>query len=67
MGEPRRVVETIDGQHYRQPASKLRNIARQRRLPGARQELLDLASRYERRANHLDERGGTEELAQDPC
>lgn len=57
MGEPKRVVETIDGQHYHELASWLRGIARQCRLPGARQELLDLALRYEGRANHLDTRG----------
>jgi hypothetical protein len=67
MGEPRRVAKTTGGQHYRELASKLRDIARQCRLPGARQELLDLALRYEGRANHLDERGGAEGLAEDPC
>ena len=58
MGEPKRVVETIDGQHYRELASWLRGIARQCRLPGARQELLDLALRYEARANHHARRRG---------
>jgi hypothetical protein len=67
MGEPRRVVETIGGQHYRELASRLRDIASQCRLPGARQELLDLALPYEGRANHLDERGGAEGLAENRC
>jgi len=57
MGEPKRVAETTDGQHYRELASRLRGIARHCRLPGARQELLDLALRYEGRADHLDTRG----------
>jgi hypothetical protein len=56
MGEPQRAVGPIDSQHYREIASKLRDIARQCRFPGARQEILDLASRYERRADNLDAR-----------
>jgi hypothetical protein len=56
MGEPQRAVGPIDSQHYREIASKLRDIARQCRFPGARQEILDLASRYERRADNLDTR-----------
>jgi hypothetical protein len=35
---------------------KLRELAREFRFPGARRELLDLASRYERRADNLDSR-----------
>jgi hypothetical protein len=46
----------LDSEHYREIASKLREIARQCRFPGARQEILDLALRYEGRANHLDTR-----------
>jgi hypothetical protein len=56
MGEPQRAVGPIDSQHYREIAGKLRDIARQCRFPGARQEILDLASRYERRADNLDAR-----------
>jgi hypothetical protein len=37
-------------------AEKLRELAREFRFPGARSELLDLASRYERRADDLDAR-----------
>jgi hypothetical protein len=43
--------------HYREMASKLRELARQFRYPGARQELLKLALRFERRADQLDTRG----------
>ena len=56
-----------DSQHYRELATKLRDIARQCRFPGARQEVLDLASRYEVRANHLDARSLPDDFAQDPC
>ena len=45
-----------DGEHYREMARKLRELAREFRFPGARQELLDLALRYERRADSLDAR-----------
>ena len=57
----------LDSQHYRELAAKLRDIARQCRFPGARQEILDLASRYEVRANHLDTRSPPEGSAQDAC
>lgn len=45
-----------DSEHYREMARKLRELAREFRFPGARQELLDLALRYERRADSLDAR-----------
>jgi len=45
-----------DSGHYREMASKLRELARECRFPGARRELLDLAERYERRADNLDVR-----------
>ena len=54
MEEPRANAAQSDSDHYRDMARKIRELARQFRFPGARQELLDLASRYERRANNLD-------------
>ena len=66
MEEPA-AAPRLDSQHYRELASKLREIARQCRFPGARQEILDLASRYERRANHLDTRSPPDDFTQDPC
>jgi hypothetical protein len=48
-------------------AKKLREIARECRFPGARQEILALASRYERRADHLDTRGTAAGPDQGPC
>jgi hypothetical protein len=45
-----------DGEHYREIAGKLREIARQCRFPGARRELLHLAANYERRGNYIDSR-----------
>jgi len=65
MEEPT-AAPRLDSQHYRELATKLRDIARQCRFPGARQEILDLASRYEVRANHLDTRGAPGGLAEDP-
>ena len=58
----------MDSQHYRDLANKLRDVARQCRFPGARQEILELASRYEGRARHLDRRSPSEGYsAQDAC
>jgi hypothetical protein len=45
---------TIDGSHYRELATWLREIAHKCRLPNPQRELLDLARRYEIRAGHLD-------------
>ena len=45
-----------NSQDYHELASKLREIARQCRLPGARREILNLALRFERRADYFDER-----------
>jgi hypothetical protein len=45
-----------DSEHYRDMARKLRELAHQFRFEGARQELLDLALRYERRADDFDAR-----------
>ena len=64
MEEPGTGAPRLDSQHYRELAIKLRDIARQCRFPGARQEILDLASRYEVRANHLDARGLPDDFAQ---
>jgi hypothetical protein len=47
-------LQPLDGGHYRNLAGKLRLVAREFRFPNARQELLDLAARYERRADHFD-------------
>src|SRR5215469_11312148 len=56
-GEPKRVDAPRDSQRYREVASKLRGIARQSRVPGTRQKILDFAARYEGRANQVDGRG----------
>jgi hypothetical protein len=56
MEEPQANAAPADSQHYREMARKLRELAREFRFPGARRELLDLASRYERRADSLDAR-----------
>jgi hypothetical protein len=45
-----------DGEHYREIAGKLREVARQCRFPGVRRELLHLAVNYERSGNFIDRR-----------
>jgi hypothetical protein len=55
----------LDGEHYREIARKLREIARECRFPGARREILDLASRYDRRADNLDARSAQAGSGQD--
>ena len=54
MEEPQASPSQSDGEHYREMASRLRELARRFRFPGARQELLKLALNYERRADQLD-------------
>jgi hypothetical protein len=54
MEEPQASPSQSDSEHYREMASKLRELARRFRFPGARQELLKLALHYERRADQLD-------------
>jgi hypothetical protein len=41
-----------DGNHYRDVAGKLRELARYCRFAGARRELLQLATNYDGRADH---------------
>ena len=60
MEEPQANAAQPDSEHYREMARKLRELAREFRFPGARQELLDLASRYERRADSLDARNAAD-------
>jgi hypothetical protein len=43
------------GGDYRELAAKIRELARQTRLPVARYELARLAASYERRGGHLDQ------------
>ena len=43
-----------EGKHHRDLAMWLREITRKCHLPNPQQELLDLARRYERRADHMD-------------
>jgi hypothetical protein len=56
MEEPQANPARTDSEHYREMARKLRELAREFRFSGARQEVLDLARRYERRADSLDAR-----------
>jgi len=49
-------VAVGDGDHCREMAGKLRELARTTRLPGIRRELADLAQRYDRRGDHFDRR-----------
>jgi hypothetical protein len=56
MDDQKVAVPFADAEHYREIARKLRGIAQECRFPKSRQELLDLAGRYERRADHFDQR-----------
>ena len=56
MEDPQANAVRPDSEHYREMARRLRELAREFRFPGARKELLDLALRYDRRADHLDAR-----------
>jgi hypothetical protein len=56
MGEPQTTPSFSNAEHYREMARKLRELARQFHFPVARQELLKLALRFERRAEQLDTR-----------
>jgi hypothetical protein len=53
---PEHSAPTPDGAHYREMANGLRELARRCRFPGARKELLQLAARYDRRAEHFEAR-----------
>jgi len=56
MKEPQANAAPTDSEHYREMARKLRELAREFRFAGARQELLNLALRYDRRGDSLDAR-----------
>ena len=43
-----------DGDHCREMAGKLRELARYTNSPGIRRELIGLARRYDRRGDHFD-------------
>jgi hypothetical protein len=43
-----------DGDHCREMAGKLRELARYTKSPGIRRELVALAMRYDRRGDHVD-------------
>jgi hypothetical protein len=45
-----------DGDHYREMARKVRELARYTRSPGIRRELVDVAKRYDRGGAHSDRR-----------
>jgi hypothetical protein len=58
MGEPSANAARSDSDHYRDMARKIRELAHQFRFAGTRQELLDLALQYERKADSPDARSG---------
>jgi hypothetical protein len=49
-------VLPVDGDHCREMAGKVRELARYTRSPGIRRELVDLAKRYDRRGDLSDQR-----------
>jgi hypothetical protein len=54
VNEP--LVPLADGDHYREMAGWLRQLARLTCSPGLRKELVDLSKRYNRRRDHFDGR-----------
>jgi hypothetical protein len=56
MDEKKAAAALADAEQYREIARKVRGIAQECYFLGGRQELLDLAGRYEGTANHLDPR-----------
>ena len=67
MGQPKRVVAPRDSQRYRELASKLRGIARQSRVPGTRQKILDLALRLGAESSTSTGEAQTKRFTQDAC
>jgi hypothetical protein len=49
-------IPLADGDHCREMAGKVRELARYTRSPGIRRELVDLAKRYDRHGDHFDRR-----------
>ena len=49
--DEQQAAAALANEHYREIARKLRGIAQECRFAKSRQELLDLAGRYERRAH----------------
>jgi hypothetical protein len=45
-----------DGDHHREMAGRVRELARFTRSSGIRRELVDLAKRYDRRGEYFDSR-----------
>jgi hypothetical protein len=58
MGERRKMNNLQDGPHYREIANELRAIARECYFQNVREDLIDLAARYERRADDFDRLAG---------
>jgi hypothetical protein len=56
MSAPPVTPRLADGEHYREMAGRLRELARLTRSPGIRQELVDLAKQYDRRGDHIERR-----------
>ena len=54
-GRERRKMNNLQGgTHYREIANKLRAVARGCNFPNVRNDLIDLAARYDRRADYFD-------------
>jgi hypothetical protein len=52
-----------DGDHYREMAGRVRELARFTCSPSIRRELVDLAKRYDRRGDHVHRRSAVNRLA----
>ena len=53
----------VDGDHHREMAGRLRELARRTLSPCIRRELVDLAKRYDRRGEYFDSRSRQQRLA----
>jgi hypothetical protein len=48
-------AQLADGDHHREMAGRLRELARLAHSSGMRRELVNLAQRYDRRGDHFDQ------------
>jgi hypothetical protein len=51
-------AQLVDGDHHREMAGRLRELAHPTRSPGIRRDLVDLAKWYDRRGDHFDRQSG---------
>jgi hypothetical protein len=62
MNDRKEAAPPNGGAHYREIASKLRIVARECHFPNARQEQLDIAASFNRRADHFYRPAGANDV-----